>query len=222
MADSQPQPSEQRRRTASREVARYFLAMEDMLVVELGSRLLARYRPDLVYFRMYAEHGPGLFKSPELLAVLEASQHPLVGHPVTGLTETGLVITYARPFVSGRPGFPLPRNRFVPEALRDTHDELLTLRHKLYAHDDADETLVFRREVLELEEPAPDGGDPQRWVQRQGAWIFTETQLSKITMLATTVHERLNGAFEAAREYERLQGNGEAETKTNTGSRAAS
>jgi hypothetical protein len=125
------------------------------------------------------------------------------GGTVTDLTETGLVITYARPFVSGRPGFPLPRNRFVPEKMRDTHDELLALRNKFHAHVDDDETLTFRREVLELEQPSPDGGDPEKWVQHQGAWMFSEVKLNAIATLASAVHDWLHVAFEAARENER-------------------
>lgn len=50
--------------------------------------------------------------------------------------ETGLVVTYARPFTKRRGGFILPRARGLSAGLVQVHDQLLDLRKQFFAHND--------------------------------------------------------------------------------------
>jgi signal transduction histidine kinase len=66
--------------------------------------------------------------------------------------ETGMIVTYARPFVdSRRDGLPrLKRAVNLTAELRESREELLSRRNAVYAH--TDETPL--RRILELSDPA--------------------------------------------------------------------
>ena len=96
------------------------------------------------------------------------------------ITETGLVVTYARPFVDRKvSGFPLKASRVVPSELRALHDELVQRRKDLYAHTDASAPTDRRRIV----KSSP-------WEAR-GPVPMTEDQLRAFAELATAVRLRI-------------------------------
>lgn len=80
--------------------------------------------------------------------------------------ETGMIVSYARPFVDTRRGLPqMKRARGLSDELRATHKEILVRRHTVYAHTDN----TAHRRILEL-------GDPTvlaEWL-RDPAATFTE------------------------------------------------
>jgi hypothetical protein len=77
--------------------------------------------------------------------------------------ETGIFVTYARPFTeTRRPGLPhLKRARGLSPEQRESHAEILSRRHQVYAH--TDDTPL--RQVLQL----ADSGERAAWVREQDA-----------------------------------------------------
>lgn len=76
--------------------------------------------------------------------------------------ETGIFVTYARPFTEARGGgLPkLKRARGLPEELLKAHRDILERRHEVYAHTSETEL----RRILEIADP----GDRVEWVRNQG------------------------------------------------------
>lgn len=97
--------------------------------------------------------------------------------------ETGMFVTYARPFTDTRRlGLPrLKRARDLTSELRESHDEILSRRHRIYAH--TDDTPL--RQILQL----ADRDDRAAWVREQGdlseQWFPpTREMLEDVIMLA--------------------------------------
>ena len=65
--------------------------------------------------------------------------------------ETGMLVTYARPFVQTRGRSALSPSKDLTPELRASHNDLLERRHQVYAHTDA--TSLLRR-IHELSDPA--------------------------------------------------------------------
>lgn len=60
---------------------------------------------------------------------------------------TAFIVTYARLFATGNGAIRLSRSD-MPERLRSIHDDIMDLRHKRYAHNDAHETVSSEVEVI--------------------------------------------------------------------------
>jgi hypothetical protein len=114
----------------------------------------------------------------DLYDVLQTAQYLRGEHPdapghdgrlpwhVRRTLETGMFVTYARPFVdaSGR-GLPqLKRARGLSAELRASHEEILERRNRVYAH--TDETPL--RRILELSNAA-----------ERAAWVREQRELSE-------------------------------------------
>jgi hypothetical protein len=91
---------------------------------------------------------------------LPSSDEPMASRPtlrntyLRNVLETGLIVTYARPFTKGvGHGFPLSGKRFVPADKRELHRKMLQLRKKVHAHMDAAAPEGFQRSVTREEEP---------------------------------------------------------------------
>jgi hypothetical protein len=83
-----------------------------------------------------------------------ASRPTLRNTYLRNVLETGLIVTYARPFTKGvGHGFPLSGKRFVPADKRELHRKMLQLRKKVHAHMDAAAPEGFQRSVTREEEP---------------------------------------------------------------------
>jgi signal transduction histidine kinase len=91
--------------------------------------------------------------------------------------ETGMIVTYARPFVDSR-GHGLPRLKRavnLTAEFRASHEEILSRRNAVYAH--TDETPL--RRILELSDPArledwlsePGGELSEEWHPPTGAML---------------------------------------------------
>jgi hypothetical protein len=103
--------------------------------------------------------------------------------------ETGLIVTYARPFTEGRgSGFPIRAKKFVPADMRALHRTMLDLRRKVQAHMDASAPEGFRRSVTRREEPGVSS------VTFRGARYLSATELREVATLADEVIERLASA----------------------------
>jgi hypothetical protein len=134
-----------------REVDRYHRAVSDMITVGHVAAMLSQTpAPEA------GDEGiPTSFTSSRLIAPGEVGvvrEYParfdadtLTNPILREVVETGLVVTYARPFLTGQG--PLPENRFVPPERRDLHRELLARRNKRDAHIDEDAPVELRREV---------------------------------------------------------------------------
>jgi hypothetical protein len=116
--------------------------------------------------------------------------------------EAGMVITYARPFLAGR-GQGLPRlspaKNLSPE-LQASHEELLTRRNSVYAHND--ETTL--RQILEFADERtftawlqqPDGTSSEAWDSpAEGAltdlMTLTTRHLERFSTEAEHIRQRL-------------------------------
>jgi hypothetical protein len=60
---------------------------------------------------------------------------------------TAFIVTYARLFASSNGAIKLSRSD-IPERLRTIHDDIMDLRHKRYAHNDAHKTMSSGIEVI--------------------------------------------------------------------------
>jgi hypothetical protein len=77
--------------------------------------------------------------------------------------ETGMFVTYARPFADTRGRPSMKRVSQLSKELRAAHDDIVQRRNRVYAHTDR----TALRRILELSEPeeraawVQDGGDPR-------------------------------------------------------------
>jgi hypothetical protein len=74
--------------------------------------------------------------------------------------ETGLFVTYARPFVDARGGGQIKRARGLSDELRASHDDIVNRRNRVYAHTDR----TPLRRILELSDPE----ERAAWVRARG------------------------------------------------------
>jgi hypothetical protein len=103
--------------------------------------------------------------------------------------ETGLIVTYARPFTRGDGnGFPLPEDQFVPADKRELHDKMIRLRHEVQAHMDADAPEGFRRRVTRKDEPGA-----KSWTFGGPRYLIAD-ELRALSDLADEVIESLASA----------------------------
>jgi hypothetical protein len=172
------------------QVRRLGLAIFDLREVAEVARLMADEDPDLRLARRIGEIGPDT-------AIAEARATPpstaLGSFAIRVVLETGLLVTYGRPFTPGRgTGFPID-GEFVPEAKRELHRHLLSLRHQVYAHVDASPAEGFRRSVSY--EARPDGGESDEF---RSPRLLNEHELRSMAELADEIVERLESARCAA------------------------
>ena len=140
---------------ANREFSTYTLAINDMEHVAVVARLIVDHDP------LFNPLGPtvalpnGLHpkKMTALLRRADGIAGALDDGYLRTVLETGLIVTYARPFTEGRgSGFPIPAAKFVPAGKQELHQTMLKLRHQVQAHMDASAPEGFRRSVTRREE----------------------------------------------------------------------
>jgi hypothetical protein len=116
--------------------------------------------------------------------------------------ETGLVVSYARPFTQSRGGYQLqPADEPDDEDARELHEWLLAQRNRVYAHTDETEA----RRVLELAEA--DLPPLENFNFRQS--VIEPMRLGRIAAMATALAYR----YKAAAELERSRLAGERPVK---------
>jgi hypothetical protein len=113
-----------------------------------------------------------IFAGGDMFDVFETSRYLLGQHPdaaahdggmpwhVRRTLETGLFITYARPFVEARGRRSLKQLRGLSDELRAFHDDIVNRRNQVYAH--IDRTPL--RRILQLRDPE----ERTAWVQKRG------------------------------------------------------
>lgn len=134
------------------------------MAIEPAERLEALYRR----LHAYLLGGIDMHDALETAKYLRGDHVQAAGHEAgmpwrTRRTlETGMFITYARPFTDARrPGLPrLKRAPGLSQELRDSHRQILERRHRVYAHTD-DSPL---RQILEIADPR----ERAAWVSDQG------------------------------------------------------
>jgi hypothetical protein len=178
------------RTTATDEILAYTLAIGELHEVSEAARLIAEQDPDLDPSTFVPEPGS---KPPTAKVGPKSSRAALGDFRLRGLIETGLIVTYARPFTKGRgSGFPLPLS-FVPVSKRDLHRRLKELRNKVYAHIDAVAPAEFGREgdwtVVEA------GVEAETWKSPQ---LLNQDELRDLAELCDEVVARLRVARHAA------------------------
>jgi hypothetical protein len=142
---------------ADSEFSTYTLAINDMGHVAAVARLIADHDPLFNPLGPKATLPEGLNRQ-QMTALLQradgiaaALNHDLL----RTVLETGLIVTYARPFTEGRgSGFPISEETFVPADKQEIHQKMLELRHKVQAHLDASAPEGFQRIVTRTENQA--------------------------------------------------------------------
>jgi hypothetical protein len=184
--------AEPNRTPASPQVRVYELAHADMWAVALVAKRFADLHPAWRYLRRAAEVG-----TVEAGRELTERDDALSGLPFLQVVETGLIVTYARPFTTGRPGFPITE-KFVPVEKRELHKQLLDLRSKVYAHIDDDVEDPWRRVVERYEDVDAEGNAMPVWQSRPNR-MLNEPEIRDVGELALAVADALLPAIENAR-----------------------
>lgn len=185
-------------RHADDEIERYSLAINDMEDVSRVARLIAEHDPDLNPLGPTVDVPPSVHEKQAAALRRRAEEiHGALGDlHLRAVLETGLIVTYARPFTCGRgSGFPLkPEHRFVPADNLEFHRKILGLRHKVQAHIDASAPEGFRRAVRYSEQPGS-------WsVESRGPRRLGHEELRAVAELADEIIERLTTARDEARQ----------------------
>jgi hypothetical protein len=115
---------------------------------------------------------------------------PRIRHTV----EVGTIITYCRPF-TGKPGRTITVATDLTDELRDFHAEVMTRRHKVYAHTDYTEhrvarTFRSRAEGLALLRNLADGTVREEWDS------LTDNGLTSLRELATHHHHKITAELD--------------------------
>jgi hypothetical protein len=168
-----------KRTTIEQQITAFTLAIEDLQQVATAARLIAEHDADLWFARRIGE--VGLTAS---IAEYEARNRPtaLGDFQLRLLIETGLIVTYARPFTKGK-GHPFPLRRgYVPSDAQALHDTLLDLRNRVHAHADASGPDQFRREVHY--EQRGQGGERS---EVSGAGLLDQATLKRVAHLAERI-----------------------------------
>jgi hypothetical protein len=176
---------------ADREFSTYTLAINDMEHVGAVARLIADHDPlfNPLGPTVALPHGLHRKQMTALVRRADGIAGALNDDQLRTVLETGLIVTYARPFTEGQgSGFPIPAEKFVPADMRELHKTMLKLRHKVQAHMDAPAPEGFRRSVTRREEPGVSS------VALRGARYLSVTELREVAKLADEVIERLASA----------------------------
>lgn len=176
---------------ADNEFSTYTLAINDMRHVVAVARLIADHDP------VFNPLGPNVTLPEGLhrkqMAALQRRADGIaaaLNHDfLRTVLETGLIVTYARPFTEGRgSGFPISATKFVPADKQEIHQKMLELRHKVQAHMDASAPQGFQRSVTRTEEPGVSS------VTLSGPRFLSATELREVADLADEVIQRLASA----------------------------
>jgi hypothetical protein len=117
---------------------------------------------------------------------------------VRRVLETGMFVTYARPFAERRrPGLPrLKRAAGLSEELRATHNEILERRNRVYAH--TDETPL--RRIIELSNAEERAAAVRKEVEYLEQWFPpTRDGLADVVALAVAHLESLMAEIDEVR-----------------------
>jgi hypothetical protein len=171
---------------AAAEITRLSLAIDDMWEASRAARLIAEHDPDLALVERISEIGKDA-------AIAEAESRPpsmeLGDVRLRLVLETGLIVTFARPFTKGYgSGFPLAIEEFVPEEKQAFHAHVLTLRDQVYGHVDANAPEGFRRRHTWEMRP---GVETEQWHRPR---LLRRDELRAMADLADQIIERLKAA----------------------------
>jgi hypothetical protein len=155
---------------ASSDVAQLERAYWALKTAAEAAEYVADHDPKLQRIREMAKGDDHMPSDQELL---ESIRHPLSNPSLSSVIETGIVVTYARPFKqsSGPGGFPLPDDvqvRILPPEAIEFHQEVLAWRDKVAAHSDSSEGTPA---LLRVDHIIQDSGEitgPQ--IIRWGGW----------------------------------------------------
>jgi hypothetical protein len=161
---------------------------------------------ELLYRRLHALAlgGSDMHDVLETARYLRGEHAEVPGHDggvpwhVRRVLETGMFVTYARPFAEARrPGLPrLKRAAGLSEELRATHNEILERRNKVYAH--TDETP--RRRIIELSDPEERAAAVRKDVEYLEQWFPpTRDGLADVEALAVAHLERVMAEIDEVR-----------------------
>jgi hypothetical protein len=169
------------------------LAMQDMIEVERVSQLLLDHDPDINPMGPLSLPARNIVAHPrqfDARARVARSFYVALGDPsLRTVIETGLIVTYARPFTEGRgSGFPLDTKLFVPSAGVRLHQQMMTLRRRVHAHVDAAAPPGFRRSVETEVRPGFSS------VTFRGPRLLTADELTSVVALAADISGRLKAA----------------------------
>jgi hypothetical protein len=184
MAGSDASPSD---------ISRYTLAILDMELVAEVARLVAEFDP-LSHPSGPPSVSPG---SQDPAAMVRANWQSAIrvaldDYRLRPILETGLIVTYMRPFTPGT-GFPIKESRFVPGHRRAFHRSMKVLRDKVQAHIDANAPDDFRRSVQHQEGPG-------MWATLTlGPRCLNVDELQQLADLADEIIEALRGALDEIR-----------------------
>lgn len=159
--------------------------MEDVAAV---ARLIADHDPDINPFGPSVALPAGLPRqqAAALVGIANCISVALGNLHLRTVLETGLIVTYARPFTEGRGfGFPIPAEDFVPSERRELHQKMLDLRHKVQAHIDASAPERYLRTVTRAERPGSSS------VTSSGPRYLSAAELRELADLADVVAARL-------------------------------
>ena len=107
------------------------------------------------------------------------------------ILTTAFIVTYARLFASGNGASRLSKSD-IPEHLKSVHDEIIELRHKRYAHNDAHETVSTGIEVM-----FDDDGFQIKAQMSLGFYVGGRDEWEElITFIDAHMHERLTKTLE--------------------------
>jgi hypothetical protein len=183
--------------SAAAEITRFTLAINDMGDVSHVARLIADHDPHYNPLGPTSVPLPGVHEK-QAAATLRRREEiasVLRGLPLRNVVETGLIVTYARPFTEGRGnGFPIEEDRFVPSTGLAFHRMMLKLRHQVQAHIDVSAPGGFQRTVSHSKQAGP-------WsVGTRGPRYLNAVELRQLAELADEITERLTVARDKARE----------------------
>lgn len=181
----------------------YTLAMNDLAHVEAVALLIADHDPFLNPLgpNVFLPHGLHEKQTAALLRQAQGIAGALNDDQLRTVLETGLIVTYARPFTEGRgTGFPIPAEKFVPADKQKLHERMLDLRHKVQAHMDAAAPQGFQRSVTRT------GAPGESSVTLRGVRYLSATELREIAELAGEVIQRLASAGGRDMRHPRLKG----------------
>jgi hypothetical protein len=173
---------------ADTEFSRNMLAANDMAHVAAVARLIADHDPEFHPFGVFAAAPAGIDERQQRALQLRAEHisGALRDLHLRSMVETGLIVTYARPFTEGRgSGFPIPVEQFVPADKQELQERMLELRHQVQAHIDASAPEGFRRRVTRTEEPGVSS------VTLGGPRYLSQEELRQLAELADDVRRRL-------------------------------
>ena len=189
---------------ASVKVAALQRALADMVVAHDAAKYVADNDPSFIYFREYAEQGEKLWADPNAYMdrYLATRDPALSDMSVRQALQTGIIVTYARPFTYGDDaGFPLAeeiQEQIIPSDKRDLHDQVIRWRHKVEAHTDNTPGTPLVKKVEHFYDESS-----KTWqTQQMARGGLGEVEYRALADLAWTIMLNLRGLLDDAKRVE--------------------